>query len=272
MSIDKRFSVESISTVSDAINYYISRSKQLLKHGYFLTSFDTFHGGVSAYFEKNRETFQSIYIFDSFRGKGLFKNQVRGTILTDYDCGLYGYLNKNNIDFKIVSLIPYEEYRMISSFYGDKKAERSGVYYMNHIDEGLYILDKINASMIAKKAYCLHPIIQTDEDIIQESIYNRLTDTSPKVAMVATEYRSVANEYLSNRVIKSINEIRLSPLKDVNDMLIADKIQNRKDFIFYHQDAHPRSKELSIYFDNWFRRLGITRDFYNECVEVIGKF
>lgn len=74
----------------------------------------------------------------------------------------------------------------------------------------------------------------------------------------------MANEYLSTRSITNIDEIRLSPLKVVNDMLIADKIQNRKDFELYHEGKHPRSEELAQYFRNWLERLGISEEFYQE--------
>ena len=46
-------------------------------------------------------------------------------------------------------------------------------------------------------------------------------------------------------------------LPEVRDMLIADKIQNYKDFLFYHKGTHPRSRELEEYFKNWFGILGI---------------
>jgi hypothetical protein len=45
------------------------------------------------------------------------------------------------------------EYFLIYEYYKDKKAKRSGVPYMNHIDEGLIILNKINASEDAKKGF-----------------------------------------------------------------------------------------------------------------------
>jgi hypothetical protein len=83
------------------------------------------------------------------------------------------------------------------------------------------------------------------------------------------EYRRVANNYLSKRMINSIDEIELSPLKDVNDMLIADKVQNRKDFELYHLDTHERSDVLDQYFKNWLIRLGITEERYQELVKLI---
>ena len=162
------------------------------------------------------------------------------------------------------------EYTLIKNFYGDNKAKRSGVLLMNHIDEGLIILDKINASFIAKKAYCLHPIIQSDEAVVKTVDTKFLrNDIDANVIITAMEYRSVANDYLSTRTITDINEIKLSPLKDVNDMLIADKIQNRKDFEMYHIRTHPRSEELCRYFENWFVRLGITHDLYSDCLNIL---
>jgi hypothetical protein len=47
-------------------------------------------------------------------------------------------------------------------------------------------------------------------------------------------------------------------------MLIADKIQNRKDFELYHLGKHERSSELDSYFKNWLERLDITEEFYQE--------
>jgi hypothetical protein len=153
------------------------------------------------------------------------------------------------------------EYKLISEFYADTKAKRSGVRYMNHIDEGLAILERIGASELAKKAYCLHPIYQSDYDL-SINVDNYKIDSDVMLRVI--EYRSVANEYLSFREIMSCFDIRLSPLKDVNDMLIADKIQNRKDFELYHKGKHQRSKELDRYFIKWCQRLGITEEQYQD--------
>ncbi|BBA65570.1 hypothetical protein [Xanthomonas phage XacN1] len=155
------------------------------------------------------------------------------------------------------------EWNMILEHYGEGRAKRSQVPFINHIIEGLAILRYIDASTQAKAAFCIHPIIQADADLVENFDWVRKT-VGGDVLMLAMEYRSVANEYLSHRNVFSLNEIRLSPLKDVNDMLIADKVQNYKDFILYHHGTHPRSNELHEYFKNWLDRL--------ECRDVMDEY
>lgn len=253
------------NTIEDAKNYINARSKQLLRHNYKLRNIEEFYWGISAYFSKDDKMYQSIYILEQYRNKGIYRKNINKTILTSIECGIEEYLISKSINYVCVSLTPFREYDIISNFYGNQKANRSGVHLMNHIDEGLFILDKIGASELAKKAYCLHPILQSDEALLEN--YDLLKDVDAKVIICLMEYRSVANEYLSKRKINSIDEIRLSPLKDVNDMLIADKIQNKKDFELYHKDTHHRSSELSEYFDNWLIRLNVSDNFYSECFQ-----
>ena len=57
------------------------------------------------------------------------------------------------------------EYKAIQEFYGDGEAKRSHIPFMNHIDEGLAILERINASDRAKRAFCIHPIAQSYNDV-----------------------------------------------------------------------------------------------------------
>ncbi len=160
------------------------------------------------------------------------------------------------------------EYRLISIHYGDRVAKRSQVPLMNHINEGLIVLNRISATDAAKKAFCLHPLVQADVDL-KEHLPRFGYDANPYVLALAMEYRSVANEYLSHRKINSIDEIRLSPLFEVNDMLVADKVQNLKDFMTYHYGKHPRSEELFEYFQNWMDRLDIPDITYrNLCKEI----
>lgn len=137
-------------------------------------------------------------------------------------------------------------YNSIQDYYGDKRANRSGVPYIKHIDDGLRILEELNADYYTKEAYCLHPIFQSDQDLLKNIHLIDRIDSG--IMTLVMEYRSVANEYLSKRKIVSIDEIRLSPLIEVNKMLLADKLQNFSDFILYHYGTHERSDELYIYF------------------------
>jgi len=155
------------------------------------------------------------------------------------------------------------EYQAILNFYGNKKAQRSNLPLINHIDESLLILDWIQASDLTKRAFCLHPIFQSDSDL-SKNWNSNLEKLSPNAIVLALEYRSVANEYLSIRKIQSIDEIRISPLKEVNLMLVADKIQNRKDFEIHHEGLHERSTELKEYFSNWLQRLDISEKMYQD--------
>jgi hypothetical protein len=144
-------------------------------------------------------------------------------------------------------------YIAVSEFYGGQRAKRSQVPMMNHINEGLVILYEFNASGYAMEAFCLHPLIQRDEDLKKNW---PLKDQGLDAALLAMEYRSVANAYLSHHQMPA-EGIRLSPLSDVNDMLIADKVQNLKDFRIYHENSHPRSSRLAEYFKQWLDALGV---------------
>jgi len=166
-------------------------------------------------------------------------------------------------------------YKQIEAHYGDETAKRSKIRLMDHINDGLIILDLLGASERAKQAYCIHPMTQSDSDLSEwfngpdwlERLYS--ADHNAEVIVLAMEYRSVANEYLSTREIEDISEIRLSPLHEVNIMLVADKIQNRKDFEAHHKGTHARSDKLDQYFKNWLERLGISEGRYSEiCDEV----
>lgn len=162
------------------------------------------------------------------------------------------------------------EYHIISEFYKDKRAKRSNVPYMNHIDEGLIILNSIGASTDSKKAFCIHPILQEDQTLSENRWLVR--SCSIEVVLLCMEYRNVANRGLSCFQVDDPARIYLGPLKEVHDMLIADKVQNRKDFLKYHLGSHPKSKELDIYFKNWLRALNVTEQDYDSLVSNIEAF
>jgi hypothetical protein len=125
---------------------------------------------------------------------------------------------------------------------------------MNHIDEGLVVLKAIGAGEATKRAFCMHPLFQADEDL-QENYY-MASFVEPHVLLLAMEYRNTANAYLSDK-IDTDQPLKLSPILEVNEMLVADKVQNHKDFITYHIGTHPRSDALYRYFEKWLKALDI---------------
>lgn len=144
------------------------------------------------------------------------------------------------------------EYETIKQFYGDRRAERSQVPLMDHINEGLRLLASLGASDKAHNAFCLHPIVQNDEDV----------DVSWSEAYpLALEYKAKANAYLCRPGTDHIlGTIQLSQILgemslDCAHMLWADKIQNQFDFRQYHLGSHPRSKQLDWYFRVWIKYL-----------------
>lgn len=277
MSEQLRFN-HNATTHEEALNYMVNRAKQLLRFNFILVKLTKHDWGFDAKFNYAGQIYQSLYLLEQYRGKGLYekKHDKSCKIITSHQCGIEVYLERKGIPYLSVDLEPYYEYSAIAQLYGSQKAKRSDVYLMNHIDEGLAVLDWINASTEAKKAYCLHPIYQGDTDLAKNYYENNTLPSrcSGRALVLALEYRNIANDYLSKRSIQSLDEIRLSPLKDVNDMLIADKIQNYKDFELYHKGTHPRSKELDQYFKNWLEKLGVCDEryqHYKKLLTVLGK-
>jgi hypothetical protein len=160
------------------------------------------------------------------------------------------------------------EYKAISNYYGESTAERSGVRLMNHIDQGLVILNHIMADHFAMRAFCLHPIFQIDEAFIKEGSSFTHDNGFSLSVLYALEYRGIANAYLTHHVM-SPKGIHLSPFKAVNDMLIADKVQNRKDFENYHRSTHCKRERLDEYFREWLAKLGVSETQYQEFTKLI---
>jgi len=167
-------------------------------------------------------------------------------------------------------------FERIKQFYGDRCAKRSGVPLINHITEGIEILDRLGSGDHIKEAFAIHPLVQADEDL--KANFDNLINgpglpISAAVLALALEYRNIANDFLSDQIDTwdgkpvSLKKIRLSPLDAVNTMLIADKVQNRKDFLRYHKGTHPRSLELDFYFNYWLEVLGISEPRYQELTE-----
>jgi (p)ppGpp synthase/HD superfamily hydrolase len=179
-------------------------------------------------------------------------------VITLKECGVEDFLIAKKIRHS--SYRHSKAYKFIQMFYRDYKAQRSGIPYIYHIDEGLAILNKLNTGHIAEAAYCLHPYYQSDE-AFNENFKYHIPDVLTSGVALAMEYRRIANSYLSK---DNVEEFVGFSCPEVRDMLIADKVQNYKDFLLYHKGTHERSDELDIYFNNWFKLLNINyEDFSN---------
>jgi len=155
-----------------------------------------------------------------------------------------------------------KEYELIKEYYGKDTTKRSGVPLINHIDEGIKILEANGCSSVVIGAYCLHPILQSDNDFKKNKTLP-FNGIRTECLLLAMEYRHTANSYLSSG---SIEDFIGFSCKEVKDMLVADKVQNCKDFLKYHKNTHPNSEILYDYFLDWFELLGVD---YNEEVKII---
>lgn len=155
-----------------------------------------------------------------------------------------------------------QAYKAIEVFYGQARAARSGLLKIRHIDEGLVILDCLGANVYTRAAWCLHPILQAPAD--WEANASILQHYHWQTATYVRCYREVANAWLSDKV--NVGKPLPSIMPEVNFMLVADKVQNRKDFLLYHHGSHPRSDELGRYFDKWLKALKVSsQDYYKYC-------
>lgn len=253
----------------DMEQYYVTRARQMHHEGYQLAALN-YHANdnvMIAEFQRDNHSYYSFFIPETAKGQGLFRKYYQGqTMVTMDECDLVSFFQKHDIPYVMAgtTMLQWEEYHLVSDFYGNGYAERTKAFFMNHIDEGISILKDIGATEQAMRAFCLHPLLQDDAHCLNHLAFLQRNMTSPDalyIVALAMEYRSVANEYLSRKT-KNPEGIRLSPLKEVNDMLIADKIQNCKDFELYHKGSIPNSDRLSEYFNEWFEALGVTQCTY----------
>lgn len=161
-------------------------------------------------------------------------------------------------------------YAAIVEYYGARVATRSQVPLINHIDEGLVVLRELQVDESTQAAYCLHPMIQ-DDGALFNNLSTLVEQTDRQTLVYVMEYRNIANAGLRAHVDRGMMP-QLSPLKAVNDMLIADKVQNCKDFYTYHRATHPESDSLVAYFETWFDVLGISNRQYLHCCGLIDEF
>ena len=82
------------------------------------------------------------------------------------------------------------------------------------------------------------------------------------------EYRHRANAHLPHHRPTTPDP---GPLPEIVEMLVADKIQNRKDFEVSLRGHIPNTLRLDAYFQEWFAALGISEDVYAEQVRELAE-
>lgn len=212
--------------------------------------------------------FVSVYVLADHRGRGHLRRHAAARspgqrYVTTPGCRIFDVLMHLASDTLLAAPISgWSAYLAVERQCGDTRAKRSGLSYMNHIDEGLRVLHRwLGASDRAKQAWCLHPLVQSDDDLRRTYADGLLDAFEPAVVALALEYRNIANAFLSGMEDHPGNadpsRIARSPLAEVDAMLVADKVQNYKDFLRYHRDSHPRADRLDNYFRRWLAALGV---------------
>lgn len=256
------------ATEAEVFQYYDTRGRQLLHDGYVWHGQLDWAAGLEGsvyqtFFHHPDGEFVSYFALPHARGKGYLRTLARHgpVVVTLPDCRIEAALQHVGAAYRLAGVLTESlEYKLIQAEYGDQRAARSQVFLMNHIDEGLAVMRAVGATETAMRAFCLHPLLQNDVDLARN--FDRVAHAVQAVAdgalvmALAMEYRSVANEYLAHCALRP-GGIRLSPLKAVNDMLIGDKVQNRKDFEQYHADKHDNRERLAEYFQQWCVALNV---------------
>jgi hypothetical protein len=189
------------------------------------------------------------------------------------------HLKHLRADLHVVQTLP--EYRAIAEHYGARRAERSRVPLINHIHEGIVVISALDGTLpdgrsfgdiAACAGYCLHPLFQNDQDLhtVGQRYLRNVPHPMAGPVMLTMEYRWRANAWLSDKVEKGAVSPQLvggpdaGGLPEVRAMLIADKVQNYKDFLLHHKGTHARSDELDVYFRTWLEHLGVDMFMFHE--------
>jgi hypothetical protein len=150
---------------------------------------------------------------------------------------------------------------IIETHYGQWRAKRSKVLLINHIHEGVSILQALGASEDVQAAFCIHPLVQN-------SVSTKYPKDFTHIVHMAEMYTIYANTSLCTSEFDKITanlESKLDKLPvmptEIAYMLYADKIQNYKDFKLYHYGTHENFNRLNRYFRLWINYLIKRYDF-----------
>ena len=119
--------------------------------------------GAKTTFMHDNKSYISIYVYLSSRNHRHMSVYMESNkhirFCTTPSCELEAFFQKKGVEYVVLRDYPSIEYEMIKQYYGETCTDRTGLHMMNHIDEGLYILESIGASENAKRAYIGHPLV-----------------------------------------------------------------------------------------------------------------
>ena len=283
-------------TKVDIQRYFSTRGKQLMVSGFHI-HVRSMEKHADGYYKvritKAGNNYRSIYIPTHLRGQGLIRKAISENdtpFVTTHSCGVEDVFDKFGADYIVTAKhTEWPEYKYIQKYYGDDCANRSGLFLMNHIDEGLAVFNYAeHATENAMRAFCLHPIFQDynkgiekaktyRDGIINDIIVNTSRYVSDAVLALAEEYARIADSFLLGSDLGKFPVSGVS--EEVKYMLLVDKVQNYKDFRIWHLGTHPKSDELEEYFNNWLKLCYLDGFFkeklwldYNEMISNLIEF
>lgn len=159
------------------------------------------------------------------------------------------------------------EWITAKKYLSGQKASRTKADYFEHVEEGVKILQILGEPLVVQAAFAIHPLYQSDEALTNH--YPLLSTFDPVTVALTMEYRSVANRGIRREVKKNNWTVELSCLFSVNQMLVSDKIQNRKLFLNHYPKNLADYAEIDRYFDVWLKALNISEKRYEEIVNQL---
>lgn len=159
------------------------------------------------------------------------------------------------------------EWRIAKEILAPQRSNRTQVSYFDHIEEGIKILEDLDTSLACQRAFVIHPLLQPDPVIFENMLW--VPEFEQTALVLCMEYRWVANLGTRKALRANGGKITLSVLQEVNTMLVADKIQNRKLFETRLPKNDPDYEEIRQYFSLWMDALDISERIYQHYAAMI---
>lgn len=258
------------TTSEEVLQYYVTRARQLWHEGWRWNQKmeDLDVAFRTEFTDSNGKPHASYYVLAQHHGQGHYRTLMAKEtlpIVTITDCHIEQVLEHLKTPYvRGGEILDTAEYRLVEAVFGDDADECTGQFKMNHIDEGLAVLTYLGAGSLAKRAFCLHPLVQADEALAKyfDAISGALNTIAggTTTLSLAMEFRKAANAWLPGDAMPA-DSLKPSPLADVNHMLIADKVQGMKDFEKFGTDTPVCKDWQANHYAQWLEVLGASEKY-----------